>query len=212
MRRTKKFALLLIGCAALLLTGSSFAYWSGQIEHTNRLQADRMQAVIQEEFVQGSKPSGTVAKKVSFQNASSNAAFLRVCYAETWQKTEAGEEMLLNNQVNGTEVAAKHWLDGFAGTGGAWWNGNDGWFYYRKILKPGESTANILESVSFPTYSGAFAEYADASYQLYFRMELLQASDSAFTLNSAEVNANASAAVFGRTAVINADGSSVSWQ
>lgn len=212
MRRTKKFALLLIGCAALLLTGSSFAYWSGQIEHTNRLQADRMQAVIQEEFVQGSKPSGTVTKKVSFQNASSNAAFLRVCYAETWQKKEEGEGMLLNNQVNGTEVAEKHWLDGFAGTGGAWWNGNDGWFYYRKILKPGESTANILESVSFPSYSGAFTEYADASYQLYFRMELLQASDSAFTLNSAEVNANASAVVFGRTAVIDADGSSVSWQ
>lgn len=212
MRRMKRFALLLTGCAVLGLTGSSFAYWSGEIAHTNKLQADTMKAEILEEFVQGSQPSGTVTKKVSFQNDSSSAAFLRVCYAETWQKTGTEEVMLLNNQVNGRAVAEKHWLNGFDDGSGAWWNGGDGWFYYKKLLDPGAKTENILESVSFPAYTGALEEYADASYQLYFRMELLQASDSQYTLNSDEVNANASGTVFGRTAQIGTDGSSVAWQ
>lgn len=213
MCRMKKAVLFFAGCAALLLTGSSFAYWSGELEHTNQLQADEMQAKIIEEFVQGSNPKGFVKKEVSFKNNSTSAAFLRVCYAENWTKESGTDCFLLNNQMNGADVAVKEWKNGF-GTSDSylWKDGGDGWFYYKKVLKPGEETEKILESVAFPEYSGAYEEYADADYQLYFRMELLQVSDSAFTLNSAQVNEKASEQIFGKTAVIQSDGIAVWWQ
>lgn len=201
----------MVGCLALLLIASSFAYWLGKIEHTNELKADRMNAQIEETFEQGSQPSGEVEKKVSFKNDSTSAAFLRVAYAETWKKQSGGEDaLLLNNQVNGTDVATKNWENGFAENSDLWQDGGDGWFYYKRILKPGESTDEILETVSFPEYTGDYEEYKDAEYQLYFRMELLQASDSQSTLNRDEVNQNASTTVFNKEAVVNGD--TVSWK
>lgn len=64
--------------------------------------------------------------------------------------------------------------------------------------------------LTFPDYSGEYKEYEGADYQLYFRMELLQASDSQSTLNSAEVNKNASQTVFGKEATV--AGETVNWK
>ncbi len=211
MRKKRKIMLLMFGCLALLLIGSSFAFWSGKMEHTNKLKADKMNAVIKETFdSENAEPSGTVQKKVSFKNDSSSAAFLRVSYGETWEKTEADEKLLLNNQVNGEDVATKNWINGFGENSELWTDGGDGWYYYNLVLEPGEETANILETVSFPKYSGAYQDYKGADYQLYFRMELLQASDSQSTLNSNEVNKKASQTVFGKEATVN--GTTVSWK
>lgn len=210
MRIHKKMRLFVLGCMALLLIHSSFAYWSGEIRHTNKLTADVMNAKIVETFTQGAAPEGTVTKKVSFQNESSSAAFLRVAYSETWKKTEGDESSLLNNQIGGHSVAEKHWQNGFAQDSDLWQDGQDGWFYYKRILLPNASTDPVLESVTFPTYSGVYEAYADAEYQLYFRMELLQASDSLSTLNSAQVNAKASQTIFGKTAAVS--NGIVSWQ
>lgn len=211
MRKKRKIMLFAFGCLALLLVGSSFAFWSGKIEHTNVLKADTMNAEIKETFdSENAKPSGTVQKKVSFKNDSSSAAFLRVSYGETWEKTEEDDKLLLNNQVNGADVATKNWLNGFGENSELWTDGGDGWYYYNQILKPGAETGNILENVSFPEYSGAYQDYKDADYQLYFRMELLQVSDSQSTLNSAEVNKKASQTVFGKEATVS--DTTVSWK
>lgn len=209
MREKRKIPLFLCGCMALLLIGSSFAFWSGKIDHTNDLKAHQTDAKIEEIFKQGSRPSGTVKKEVAFKNNSTNAAFLRVAYAETWKKKSGDDWILLNNQVNETDVAAKHWKNGFGANSDLWQDGGDGWFYYKKVLEPGETTANILESITFSEYSGAYSEYENAEYQLYFRMELLQVSDSASTLNREEVNRKASSTVFGKEAVVS--GKNVSW-
>lgn len=211
MRKKVKFVMFLAGCLLPLLISSSFAFWSGKIEHTNKLKADQMNAQIDETFEQGSQPSGTVEKKVAFKNDSTSAAFLRVAYAETWKKQSNDEDaLLLNNQVNETDVAIKNWENGFAKNSNLWQYGGDGWFYYKRILKPGEMTDEILESVTFPEYSGDYEDYKEAEYQLYFRMELLQASDSQSTLNRDEVNQKASSMVFGKEAVVN--GEIVNWK
>ena len=209
MRKKRKRGFCLIGCLMLLLISSTFAYWSGKIEHTNELKADKMNAKIEESF-EPSEPTGTVQKEVSFKNDSSNASFLRVSYAETWEKTEGSEKKLLNNQVDGTDVATKNWKNGFAQNSALWTDGGDGWFYYNKVLKPGTETEKILESVTFPEYFGEYKDYEDANYQLYFRMELLQESDSQSTLNSEEVNIKASQTVFGKEATVN--GTTVNWK
>ncbi|MST82367.1 hypothetical protein [Bilifractor porci] len=216
MKGKAKLRIFILGCLALLITGSSLAFWSGKIDHTNRLKADQMSAKIEEVFDPDSEARGTVPKSVSFQNDSSCAAFLRVAYAETWDSNG----LLLNNQIDGKDVAVKHWLSGFGQDSDLWKDGGDGWFYYKKILQPGEKTDPVLESVTFPfpqtDASVAFPDintsdnYAAASYQLYFRMELLQVSDSHATLNSEEVNEKASSTIFGKTATVSGD--SVEWK
>ena len=55
-------------------------------------------------------------------------------------------------------------------------------------------------------------EYQKAYYQLYFKAEVVQCSDGSNTLNSAEVNADATEKLFGKTAAVGEDGISVSWQ
>lgn len=209
MRKRKKLMVFILGCMALLLIGSSLAIWSGKLQQVNELKADTMSAKIEETFVQGAEPTGTVTKQVSFKNDSSCSTFLRVSYAETWETTEGSEQKLLNNQVNGIDVAKKNWLNGFGENSDLWQDGGDGWYYYKRVLQPDAQTETILESVTFPDYTGEYKAYQDADYQLYFRMELLQASDSQSTLNSSEVNKNASQSVFGKTAVVTGD--TVSW-
>lgn len=210
MKKNRKKKLFMLGCLSLLLISTIYAVWTGKLEHTNELKADKTSARIEEVFEKGSQPSGTVKKEVSFENSSSNAVFLRVSYAETWQKEENGNKILLNNQVDKKDVATKHWQTGFGETSELWTDGGDGWFYYNKILKPGTQTEAILKDVSFPDYSGTYKDYENADYQLYFRMELLQASDSQSTLNQDEVNKKASKTVFGKEAVVS--GETVSWK
>lgn len=209
MHKRKKLITFTMGCVALLLIGGMFAYWSGQLEHTNQLKADVTKAKIVENFQQNAKPNATVPKEVSFQNNSSSAMFLRVSYAETWEKEDGDERILLNNQQNQTDVATKNWT-GEWNDNSLWQDGGDGWFYYKKVLAPKTTTAPVLTSVTFPDYTGVYEEYKGADYQLYFRMELLQASDSQSTLNSDEVNTKASQTVFGKKAVV--DGVNVRWE
>lgn len=216
MWKRAKICVFVGGCMALLTVASSLALWSGRIEHTNQLEADQMSAKIVEVFDEDSEPKGTVNKEVSFQNNSSCAAFLRVSYAENWYSYGFGQNLdgfTLNNQVNGKDAAVKNWENGFGTNSDLWQVGDDGWYYYKKILKPGETTGPVLKSVTFrdDLPANEFGNpYDTAAYNLYFRMELLQASDSGATLNRDQVNRDASQAVFGKKAIVNGD--SVTWE
>lgn len=200
-----------VGIPILVVIGVSYAYWSSALSHQNVLEADTVSGEIAEDFDVNSQPSGTVPKDVKFENTGSAAAFLRVAYSESWEYVSDNEgSRLLSNTVNGRDVAVKNWAGGFA-DGSMWERDDDGWYYYKKMLQPGEKTGSVLKSVTFPSYEGDLKEYARADYRLYFRMELLQASDSSASLNSDEVNRNASENVFGKVAVVDAQGN-VTWK
>ncbi len=199
-----------IGIISILVVATSFAYWSSTLNHKNELHADSIKGEIQETFDKNSKPYGTVDKLVYFKNDNSANAFLRVVDVEYWSSVNGDETTLLPNKVKGTEVATKNWTPDFSNTN-LWEKGSDGWYYYKRILRPNESTDPILSSVTFPEYTGDHSNYKDADYHLYFRMELLQASSSEYTLNSSEVNENAGKTVFGRKASVDKNGN-VTWQ
>lgn len=197
--------LILALAVGMVSFGAVYALWHHEITHTNNLVADSMNASIEETFEPGTPPSGEVPKVVAFKNDSSCASFLRIAYSETWTSGSETDAVILSNKVNGTDVATKNfnWED--------WQDGGDGWYYYNKILPPGETSGTVLDKVTFPSYTEDYADYADADYQLYFRMELLQASDSPRTLNSDNVNAASTQAVWGKTATVGNNGA-VTWQ
>lgn len=205
-----KTLIVVAGLAAAVIAGATYAFWSTAMEHVNELGSDTVSAEIKETFDKGAAPDGTVTKKVSFRNSGSASAFLRISYVESWTSGSGDEKQLLSNTSDGTDVAGKTWTEFFRDSKN-WEKGSDGWYYYRKLLPPGESTENIMDSVTFPEYTGKYQEYGSADYELYFRMELLQASDSKSTLNSDEVNEQAGSTVFGRKASLDADGT-VTWE
>lgn len=121
-----------------------------------------------------------------------------------------------------------------------WMDGGDGWFYYKKVLKAGNNTscecntdkksgkdnANIASECDCECCTGevltkvlfdnellnAHEEYKDAHYQLYFKAEVVQCSDGSNTLNSDEVNEDATRKLFGKVARVSADGITVTWK
>lgn len=194
----------------MMVIGTTFAFWYQRVQHTNHLVADTIKADVIESYTP-SEPDGTVTKKVSFKNSGSTDVFVRVAYVETWEKEDQNnEKVILNNKLNETDVAKKNWTNDFYTD---WYDGGDGWLYYNYILKAGESTQEILNSVTFPDYTHSkYKNYVDAEYSLYFKVEMLQASTGDATLNKDEVNIEASKTVFGRSPSINYNSNTVTWQ
>lgn len=201
-------ALLLVLVLTLTCFSSVFALWSAKVSQTNKLVADSTEGSIQETFDSQSRPYGEVQKEVSFKNEGSSAVFLRVAYSETWTAGAGDNAVVLANTV--TDESGRHSVADINWALTDWTDGGDGWLYYKKLLLPGTSTDNIVDKVTFPAvYSGVYAPYADADYDLYFRVEMLQASVSPRTLNSDEVNADSLRTVWGKTATVS--GTNVSW-
>lgn len=188
--------------AVLGLVGTSFAWTKQEVSVENKLKAHTTEISIKEDF----EPE-TGKKEVVFKNNGSSSVFLRMTWTEYW---ETADGKILSNQIGGEEVATKKWTDAYR----LQWkeaNPTDGWFYYTQILPAGGSTDKILTKVEFPkNYEGNLSDYEDAEYHLYFQVEAVQASDSAGTLNSAQVNADATWTTWHMTATVGDDGT-VTW-
>lgn len=229
LNKLKKKAILpaaafLVAAAAI---GTTFAWQQWDLSITNNLKAHDVVVTIDEEF------SGGPQKIVQFRNDGDASVFLRVSYSEYWisgetldededilhsqpnwgdGKTETNSTYILPNISEKGEVALKVWESIWPdpGTETDLWVKKDGWYYYKKILKAGESTDPILTRVNF--LEDKPREYNTANYRLFFKAEVVQCSDGSNTLNSDEVNTNATLSVFGNEAKVNHnDEISVDW-
>lgn len=127
--------------------------------------------------------SGKKQKEVMFTNTGSADVFLRIAYAETWIYTESltggkTEQIILPNRSetgNDDSIVSKEWDSKWSKH---WYDGGDGWYYYKKVLEAGQNTEEILRSVTFnDTDNYPDSRYTDAEYQLHFQVEAVQASD-----------------------------------
>jgi len=83
--------------------------------------------------------------------------------------------LLLSNQINGQDVVKKEWTETWLKD---FKKGNDGWYYYKKILK-GKSKISILERISLdnevinnPKEKEYYTQY---DYELAFDFEAIPA-------------------------------------
>lgn len=209
--KKKRYIFLLAGILAVGIIGSTFAFWKGEVKVENELTADTVDVDIDENFPDPST-DGSVTKEVKFTNTGSSEVFLRVACVEYWEKTVNDETVLLPNQVTVQDalinVATKAWNDGGLNNEENWVKGNDGWYYYKKILAPGESTPQILDSVSFPNYEqDPYKDYKDADYHLYFKTEVVQC-----TPDDNNLNKKATEEIFRYTGQVDdEDGTTVTW-
>lgn len=232
LSRLKKKAILpaMAFLTAAATIGTTFAWQQWDLSIKNNLKAHDVAVQIEEKF----KPEEG-HKQVTFKNTGDSSVFLRVSYAEYWINQETGvyglhddpnwnygeiPTNILSNTVNGIEIAKKAWVsewpDSGSGDTSIWFDAKDGWYYYKKVLHTDDPGVKILDGVGFlkklPDDTKVPAEYTEGNYRLFFKAEVVQCSDGSNTLNSSTVNANSTAALFGRKATVAEDGVTVIWE
>lgn len=149
----------------------------------NEVRTPTVEATTTEKIGDVDRNSGKKQKEVVFKNTGTADVFLRIAYAETWVYTESlsdgkKEQIILPNRSetgNDDSIVSKEWDNDWNDN---WYDGGDGWYYYKKVLQAEKSTEEILRSVTFDDAdSYPDSRYAEAEYQLHFQVEAVQASD-----------------------------------
>lgn len=155
-RNTKLFILgvslvFSLSVVALGLLSITQATLKDSDNKANNFSYGDLKADLVEEFVpnQDIQVGNVYEKKVSVKNNGEVDTFIRVLVLpEILSKVAEGETPLLLPSVIGQEI---NLLDG-SGEGitnsSDWQNGQDGYYYYLKKLKPGETTATLFESAT----------------------------------------------------------------
>lgn len=193
-RRKKNIAKLISVLLLVLLTagiGVTGATISHRMKLTNQIRTPTVSTEIEEEFDPGTPVYANKTKIVKFRNTGTADIFIRVAYAETWRYQESGESVLLPNHSEGREITDKAWTLSWQAD---WQDGGDGWFYYKKVLKPDQVTEAVLNHVNFGHVTElSDTRYRTAAYELTFQTEAVQASREIQTAKDAAEH------VFGKT-------------
>lgn len=168
-----KFALILTSACLVLAIGYTFAYYNSTTSIANKMATKEVAVEIIEKFSQGSEflPGEEVEKQVRFANVGESDALIRVRYNENWTD-QAG-----NNVSGDVELVNKVWTNYWQSE---WVDGNDGFYYYNKVLKPGTQTNIILDSLALLDEASndrhAF-DYSGLIYQITFELESCNANE-----------------------------------
>lgn len=171
--KNKKFKpLIFVGILTVVcaVVGYTVAYYYSNIVVPNQFQSMTYNVQITEEDFNNT--FGT--KKVFFKNEeeTNTPVVLRFNFNESWGNG-------VNNLINGTNVVTKTWTDTFTNDFAL---GDDGWYYYKKVLNPQESV-QVLESISrndtLINSSPNRSEYVNSNYHLDINFEAIQATPEA---------------------------------
>ena len=176
----------LLGVAAASATGFIVYAYS----HNNSIiHNDLTVATSGVRIIEDSVP-GFGKKEISFKNEGDAAAtvLLRIAYSETWTKQDG--TVLSNVASNSANVVTKTWTNAFVQD---FADGNDGWYYYKKLLEPGDEVKVITQIA-----------LNDQSYEIYNY-------DLSFRFESVQADATAASSLWGKTATINTATGAVTW-
>ncbi len=188
--------LFIILIISIFLIGITLAYFYNRGTFENKFKSSAYNVELNEEF-----NNNWGKKEVNITNKDETPIILRINYNEIWvekKQTNLSENQIDNNSnscrtkissnetnkytlsniIDGEEVVTKSWT--------STWNdfieGNDGWYYYNKILYANESI-KILENISLRndlvSSSNCYEDYNNYEYELSFNYEAIQADISA---------------------------------
>ena len=137
--KAKFTVVALVAIAITFLSQGTLAYYSTVGKATNVVTSGNIQLIIHETTEQGTEfpkegvyivPGDVVSKKVSIENDCNHPFYLRVkmVYGVDSQELTAEDCFKLN-------INEEHW------------ELHDGWYYYKGIVEPGQTTPNVFSHV-----------------------------------------------------------------
>ncbi len=171
-KKNIKVVIYLLVIGLIMILGGSLAYFYQEVVVPNSFKTMTYNVKLEEEFY---NDWGT--KKVYIRNLEETNApvVLRVNYNEVWSLTIDGNIHTLSNILNGENVVTKNFTSVFLND---FIKGNDGWYYYKKVLKP-SSSIQLLESISLKNDLIIHNnEYHDYNYELSFNYETIKETNN----------------------------------
>ena len=186
MKRVKFNKKSIIIFIFILGIGTTLAYFTSTVTIPNIFNSARYETTTTEEFTSPSnwKPGDTTPKTVVTTNNSNLPIRVRISVEETWTDKNNNNLSLEENNT----LAAILDLDNRPD-----WIYEDGYYYYRYDVAPGESTNSFIKSVTFnkdivgeyvcvtennnEQCDSASDTYQDANYKLNIKVETTQADN-----------------------------------
>ena len=137
--KLKIFVVALVAAMMAFISTSTLAYYSTVGKATNVVTSGNIQFIIHETTDQGKEfpkegvyivPGDIVSKKVSIESDCEHPFYLRVKMVYGVDSTELTSEDCFKLNINEE-----------------YWELHDGWYYYKGIVEPGETTPDVFSHV-----------------------------------------------------------------
>lgn len=157
---TVKFLLLAVIIITLLFTVGTIAFFTDDGSAQNFLFVKQLDVNLVDIFdkIQYTLPGDTINKDVYMENLGEIEAVIRMRLEPSWNPaTDA-----LGNSLDINAVTINY------GASMEDWTLIGGWYYYNKILSPGEQTSLLVDSIKLEAVSNDIhdVDYSNASYVL----------------------------------------------
>lgn len=131
-KKTLSIGIILCTIVAVLNIGFTFAAWTTEKMTYNKVTANSVQGEIKEIYDQGQTivPNVDIEKNVWVKNIGSADAFVRASIKYQFDDGTPLEEEDISFTLNSAD----------------WYDGEDGYYYYRRVLHPGEESTPLFES------------------------------------------------------------------
>lgn len=141
----------------------------------NKFKTSDIKVKIEEEFTTPDNWDGnTIKKEVKITNDNANEELVRVSIEPRW--IDENNEYWLGN-INYVNI---NYVNTGQSTNSPWVDGEDGYYYYNKVLYKNESTKNIISSVTLNIPENEKSLYKGKTLLIDVNAEAIQKSKDAF--------------------------------
>lgn len=186
MKRNKRIiAALAIVSVLAVMVFQTMAYFTAEDTALNRVTMGNVSLILNDNTIDPEKeelvpfpedgfslvmPGDVIDKIVSVTNDGDNAIWVRVKLDRSL--ILAGESPEGDFSVLGLDLNDEDWTEG-----------EDGWFYYNRILAPGETTEDLFTAVTFPASLGN--DYMNARVEIDVLAQGVQSQNNGVTVQEA---------------------------
>lgn len=159
-------------CVFLLSSGLTYASWREQGDTVNKITMASVKGQIVEQYEQDPVlyPNGTADKIVQVKNTGTADALPRVKIEKAWgDGRDENGRLLIDPELSTDNIEitynTEHWT----------YNEEDGYFYYKEVLKPGDTTVSLFDSFTI-NGENTGGEYKNKLADIIVNMEMVQAA------------------------------------
>lgn len=168
----KKSVIATITSIVVLTVISTMSFTSSYFQDKDKIENNfitgQIETEVEEEFKPDPENPKRFIKEVKIKNSGHIESLVRVSINERWIDKNNPDWI---GEVNSELVTLNYATD----LDDNWIYGNDGYYYYLKMLPAGETTELLLESVLFNDIDDD-SEYIDKTYEIDIKSEAVQAN------------------------------------